>query len=76
MNFRGQRAYCRWADDECTGGTCNYALCIKSRLLPQGVCGLAVKRITNEDAVPETLEKPKVKLRGKILKRFKEEEIF
>ena len=75
LTFQGQRTYCRWADDICAGGTCNYAICIKSKLLQNGVCGLAIKRKTYEDGGPETL-KPTIKLKGKILKRFKEEDIL
>jgi len=49
---------------------------MKARLLPSGACGLNVTRKTPEEAGPEILEEPKVKLKGKILRRFKEEDIF
>lgn len=76
LTFNRRMAYCRWADDKCTDGTCNYAICIKSKLLPNGVCGLAIKRKTYEDSDPEIFEEPKIKIKGKLLRRFKVEDII
>lgn len=76
----GRRIYCRWADDDCVGSTCNYSLCIRGKLLTNGVCGLSVKRKTNEEVGPETKKVDSkiesVKLRGKILRRFRENDII
>jgi len=76
LTFQGQRAYCRWADDTCTGGTCNYAVCVKSKLLSNGLCGLSIKRRTSEDSGPELLEEPQIKLKGKIRRRFRSDELL
>ncbi len=53
-------------------------MCIRGRLLPNGGCGLTIKRKTNdEDSSPETLQdEPELKLKGKILKRMKGEDIY
>lgn len=64
-------AYCRWGDDVCSAATCNYATCLRARLLANGVCGLSVKRKTAEVEEPE---EPKLvvrpdKLDKKILKK-------
>ncbi len=76
MTFQGRRAYCRWVDDACTSGTCNYAICLKSRLLADGLCGLTIERKNQEETGPEVLEEPKIKLKGRILRRFKPEDVF
>ncbi len=49
-------------------------MCMKRRLLPNGICGETVKRKTTEKE-PEDMALP-VKLRGKIIKKIGEEEIF
>jgi hypothetical protein len=49
-------------------------MCVKRRLLPNGICGETVKRKTAEKE-PEEMVLP-VKLRGKIRKKIGEEEIF
>lgn len=76
----GKRVYCRWADDDCVGCTCNYAVCVRGRLLANGVCGLSVKRKTNEESAPETvnvgIELNSVKVRGKLLRRFREDDLI
>lgn len=76
--YQGRQVYCRWADDDCSGATCNYAICIRGRLLPNGGCGLTIKRKTNdEDLSPEIIgDEPELKLKGKILKRIKGEDIY
>ena len=77
----GKRIYCRWADDDCVGCTCNYAICVRGRLLPNGVCGLSVKRKTNEESAPETVNAVSaklntVKVKGKLLRRFREDDLI
>ena len=80
LTSMGRRIYCRWADDDCVGPTCNYALCVRGRLLSNGVCGLSVKRKTNEEIGPEAIEVDNkvdnIKFRGKLSRRFKEDEII
>ncbi|MFH0897219.1 MAG: hypothetical protein V1850_04130 [Candidatus Bathyarchaeota archaeon] len=80
LSSMDQRIYCRWADDDCVGPTCNYATCIRGRLLSNGVCGLSVKRKTNEEAGPEAIEVDNIisniRLKGKLSRRFREDEII
>ncbi|MFQ6081109.1 MAG: hypothetical protein ACE5OW_05530 [Candidatus Bathyarchaeia archaeon] len=73
--YRGNRAWCRWTEEECEVSNCSYAMCAKRRLLPNGVCGETVKRKTTEKGPEETLG-PVVKLRGKAFRKIGEREIF
>lgn len=74
--YAGRRIYCRWADDDCVGHTCNYAVCVRGRLLPNGVCGLTIKRKTEDIPSPVVVERNiDVKLRGKLNRRFKEDDL-
>ncbi len=73
--FKGEGVWCGWTDEECNVANCNYASCIKRRLLPKGICGESLKRKTNEKKIEETVGPP-VKLRGKTLRRIGEKEIF
>jgi len=76
INFLGKKVYCRWADDDCAGSSCNYAICVRGRLLSNGVCGLKIKRKTRED-FDSSLEKGlEIKLKGKILKKFKKDDFL
>ena len=73
--YRGQEVWCRWTEEKCNIADCNYATCVKRRLLPGGICGESIKRKTTEKKMDEILEAP-VKLRGKALRRLGEKEIF
>jgi hypothetical protein len=73
--YRGNTVWCRWTEEECQVANCNYATCIKRRLLPKGICGETVKRKTTE-ITPEKTMIPTVKLRGKARRKLGEEEIF
>jgi hypothetical protein len=59
----------------CNVANCAYAMCAKRRLLPKGICGETVKRITIDKA-PEEVIGQAVKLRGKALRKIGEREIF
>lgn len=75
--FRKDTVYCRWADTNCTGPTCNYAICARGHLLPNGVCGLTVKRKTVEETEPEDVTVGvKMRLRGKVRQRLRDEDLF
>jgi hypothetical protein len=50
-------------------------MCLKRRLLPRGICGETVKRKT-VDKEPEEVVKPAVKLRGKILRKIGDREVY
>ncbi len=75
VEFRGSATWCRWAEQECNVSNCSYTTCVKSRLLPDGVCGETLKRKTTEIGLEEAVGPP-VKLKGKALRRVGEKEIF
>ena len=75
--MKGKRAFCRWVGDKCTGDTCNYVICTRSRLLPNGICGMTIKRQTKEDEFdPDMLEELEIDVKGKLKKRFKSTDFF
>ena len=43
---RGGRlyAFCEWTGDRCIGWRCQYAVCMRHALSPDGKCGLLMKR--------------------------------
>jgi hypothetical protein len=67
--------WCSWTEETCDVGNCAYAMCVKRRLLPGGICGEAVKRKT-VDKEPEETIGPTVKLRGRSLRKIGDKEIF
>ncbi|UCE96887.1 MAG: hypothetical protein JSV51_04685 [Candidatus Bathyarchaeota archaeon] len=73
--YKSGDIWCRWTDERCTVANCNYATCIKRRLLPKGVCGETIKRKTTEKRMEEAVGPP-IRLRGKALRRVGEKEIF
>lgn len=73
--YRDNDIWCRWTEEECNIANCNFATCVKRRLLPAGVCGETVKRKTTEKRVEEIVGTP-VRLRGKTLRKVGEKEIF
>ena len=58
----------------CNVANCQYSLCVKRRLLPQGICGETVRRKTVERDF-EDFNEP-VRLRGKVLRKFGDREIY
>lgn len=50
-------------------------MCMKRRLLPNGICGETVRRRTIEKSFEDDMEEP-VKLRGKALRKFGERELY
>jgi hypothetical protein len=62
-------------EENCKVDNCTYALCYKRRLLPNGICGETVKRKTIERK-PEDIPDRTVKLRGKALRRIRDDAFF
>ena len=62
-------------EENCKVENCTYAMCFKRRLLPQGICGETVKRMTVERK-PEDIPDRSIKLRGKTLRRIKDDDFF
>ncbi|MEM2905690.1 MAG: hypothetical protein QW587_08155 [Candidatus Bathyarchaeia archaeon] len=76
FSLRGGKAWCSFADDTCAGYKCNYALCVRGRILVSGLCGLTIKRETGELTQPELEPLPIGKAKAKVMRKLGEEEIF
>lgn len=72
LMIRGNKAWCRWVNDECDPARCSFATCAKRRLLPDGRCGEKIKRITREVG-PEAIEA--IKVPDRVLKKLGVEEV-
>jgi hypothetical protein len=73
--YRRDVVWCRWTEETCNVANCTYAVCVKRRLLPRGICGETVKRQT-VDKAPEEVIGQSIKLRGKALRKIGERELF
>ncbi len=73
--YQGNQIWCRWTDEECSVANCSYATCVRRQLLPGGICGESVKRRT-VDRRPEEDLIPAVKLKGKMLRRLGDKELY
>ena len=73
--YRQGNVWCKTTEEICEVENCTYVTCFKRRLLPKGICGETVKRKTVE-IKPESVPAPAVKLRGKALKRFRNDDYF
>ena len=73
--YQGNRIWCRWTDEECNVANCSYATCVRRQLLPGGVCGESVKRKTVEKRIEDDMI-PSVKLKGKALRKIRDDEFY
>ena len=73
--YRRDAVWCKWTEEMCNVSNCTYALCVKRRLLPRGICGETVKRQTVDKAPEEAIDQP-IRLRGKTLRKIGERELF
>jgi len=73
--YRRDSVWCREAEENCIIAGCTYAVCVKRRLLPKGVCGETVKRVTVDRDVDELPTEP-VRIKGKALRKLGEKELF
>jgi len=51
-------------------------VCSKRQLLDNGVCGLSMKRRTQEDTRPEEYLRDEIKVSGKLMRKTGEKRIF
>ena len=51
-------------------------MCHKRQLLESGICGLTVKRRTQDESRPEDMFKDEIPVRGKLARRTGEKSIF
>jgi hypothetical protein len=73
--YRRDGVMCRWTEEMCNVANCQYSMCVKRRLLPQGICGETVRRKTVEKDFEDDFNEP-VRLRGKALRKFGDREIY
>jgi hypothetical protein len=76
MSFRGKSTWCTWSEEECDPKGCTYATCYKRQLLENGICGLTIKRKTQEDSRPEDFMKEEIRARGKLARKLGDRTIF
>jgi hypothetical protein len=76
LTFRGKTGWCNWTNEPCDPKGCTYALCQKRQLLPDGRCGLTIKRKTHEEIQPEDMFKEEIRLKGKLARKTGERSIF
>jgi hypothetical protein len=62
-------------EETCNIANCTYSMCMKRRLLPQGICGETVRRQTVEKDFEDDIDEP-VRLKGKALRKFGERELY
>ncbi len=74
LRFKGNAAWCGFADDECEISSCKYSQCVRSRLLPKGICGFTVPTKSVE-VEPKELTEP-IKVPPKLMQKIKERELF
>lgn len=53
LNYKQNPPWCDWSSAACIGYKCPYSSCAQLKLLPDGRCGLFVKRKTTEVGPPE-----------------------
>ena len=73
--YRRDAIWCKMTEEECNLYNCTYSMCMKRRLLPRGICGETVKRLTVERDFEDDLKQP-VKLKGKAFRKFGERDIY
>ncbi|MBN1682288.1 hypothetical protein JW865_01895 [Candidatus Bathyarchaeota archaeon] len=76
MSFRGKTTWCTWAEEECNPKGCIYATCYKRQLLENGICGLTIKRKTQESISPEDFMKDEIRAKGKLARKLGDRSIF
>lgn len=73
--YRRDGVWCKWTEEMCDVADCTYAMCMRRRMLPKGVCGETIKRKTVETQ-PDDAVGPTVKLHGRAFRKIGEKEIF
>ena len=74
--YRHNSVWCRETEEVCDVANCTYAICAKRRMLPRGICGETVKRVTVDRNPEEIMDDEPIKLRGKTLRKIGDREIF
>ena len=73
--FRRDSVWCRETEEQCTIANCTYSMCMKRRMLPGGICGETVKRVTVEKDVDDFFD-DSVRIKGKALRKLGDKELY
>jgi len=73
--YQRNSAWCRLTEEQCNVANCTFSMCIKRRLLPRGVCGETVHRVTVEKDLEDDSDEP-VRLKGKALRKFGDKDFY
>jgi hypothetical protein len=73
--YRRDAVWCRWTEELCNVANCQYSMCMKRRLLPQGICGETVRRKTVDRNPEDFIDEP-VRLKGKAFRKLGERELY
>lgn len=73
--YRRDSVWCSEAEENCNVASCLYAVCLKRRLLPRGICGETVKRVTVDRDVEE-MPGEAVRIRGKAFRKIGEKDLY
>jgi hypothetical protein len=74
--FRRDTVWCRWTEEPCNVANCTYSMCLKRRLLPGGVCGETVKRVTVEKEIEDDFLGDPIKIKGKALRKLGDKDFY
>ena len=74
--YRRDSVWCRETEELCNVANCTYALCVKRRMLPRGICGETVKRQTVDRNPDEIMDEEPIKLRGKTFRKIGDRELY
>lgn len=75
MLFRRDTIWCRETEEQCNVAKCTYSMCMKRRMLPEGICGETIKRKTVDKDVDDFPDES-VRLKGKALRKLGDQAFF
>jgi hypothetical protein len=62
--------------EPCDLQKCTYAVCRIRQLLDDGICGKSLKRKTREDSRPEDFYDEVIRVKGKVMRKMGDRDIF
>ena len=62
--------------EPCDIKKCTYAVCRIRQLLDDGICGKSLKRKTREDSRPEDFYDEVIRVKGKVMRKMGDRDIF
>ena len=73
--YQRNAVWCRLTEEQCNVANCTFSMCMKRRLLPKGICGETVKRVTVEKDFDDDINEP-VRLKGKALRKLGDKDFY